>query len=117
MTRFSLEQARSQIDFVRRQTSELQPVRARLADQMEQRSRGEGSLPELKGLEARVSELLDQVRAKGIQVKGYAPVLVDFVWEEDPDVLLCWLEGETELGWWHDVNHGFLGRRPLEELP
>lgn len=117
MRRFSLEEARAQIDFVRRQTAALQPVRARLARQMEQRSQGEGSLPELKGLEARMSELLDQIRGRGIQIKGYAPVLVDLVWEEDSSVLLCWLEGEDELAWWHDERHGFLGRRPLDELP
>lgn len=117
MSRFSLDEARQLVGFVREQTTALQPIRAELAEHMEARAQGEGSLPEMKGLEARMSELLDQIRARGIQVKGYAPVLVDFVWESDSDVLLCWLEGESELAWWHHVNHGFMGRRPLEQLP
>ncbi|HEX8346789.1 MAG TPA: DUF2203 family protein [Actinoplanes sp.] len=28
-------------------------------------------------------------------------------------VLLCWLEGEAELGWYHRLDLGFAGRRRL----
>jgi hypothetical protein len=28
-------------------------------------------------------------------------------------VLLCWLEGEEELAWYHHVGLGFAGRRRL----
>lgn len=117
MARFSLTEAQELVPFVREQVAALQPVRADLAAQMEAKARGEETLADLKALEARMSELLDGIRAEGIQVKGYAPVLVDLVWEDDADVLLCWLEGEPELAWWHDVNQGFMGRRPLDELP
>jgi hypothetical protein len=27
--------------------------------------------------------------------------------------LLCWLENEDTIGWWHLPEHGFAGRRPL----
>jgi arsenite methyltransferase len=73
-----------------------------------------GSLPELKALEARIDELLTQVQQTGVEVKGFAPLLLDFPAElEGVDVLLCWLEGDPGLEWYHRADLGFLGRRRL----
>jgi hypothetical protein len=30
-------------------------------------------------------------------------------------VLLCWLEGDRELAWYHRLDTGFAGRRPLAD--
>lgn len=115
---FDIEEARLLIPHVRAVADELIPVRAELAERAGRlRGGGEGELPEVKALEARLSELLDDLTSRGIQVKGYAPLLVDFPHHRgDRQLLLCWLEGETELAWYHDAAHGFLGRRPLAEL-
>lgn len=32
------------------------------------------------------------------------------------EVLLCWKLGEKEVGYWHDAEAGFSGRRPISEL-
>ena len=32
------------------------------------------------------------------------------------DVWLCWRVGERELGWFHELDAGFAGRRPVSEL-
>ena len=72
---------------------------------------------EIKALEAHLSELLDWFRDEGIHVKGYAPLLIDFPMRAaDRIVMLCWLENEPELAWYHDGAEGFLGRRPLGDL-
>ena len=34
----------------------------------------------------------------------------------DRDVLLCWKLGEKQVGFWHDPEAGFAGRRPIAEL-
>ena len=34
----------------------------------------------------------------------------------DGDVLLCWRFGEKEVGYFHDIETGFSGRRPISEL-
>ena len=40
--------------------------------------------------------------------------LVDFPSIRDGrEVYLCWLEGEDEIGYWHGLEEGFAGRRPL----
>jgi hypothetical protein len=73
-----------------------------------------GGLPELKAANARLDELLTQVQETGAELKGLAPLLVDFPSELDGvDVLLCWLEGDRELRWYHRTDLGFAGRRLL----
>jgi hypothetical protein len=73
-----------------------------------------GGLPELKAAQARLDELLSLIAGEDLQIKGVAPLLLDFPAELDGvPVLLCWLEGDPELGWYHRADLGFLGRRRL----
>lgn len=73
-----------------------------------------GGLAEAKALEARLSETLGWFTGEGLELKGIAPLLLDFPARLDGDtVLLCWLEGERELRWYHRPEHGFAGRRPI----
>lgn len=73
-----------------------------------------GGLAELKAAHARFDELVSQIVAADVHVKGVAPLLLDFPAELDgAAVLLCWLEGDQELAWYHRVELGFAGRRKL----
>ncbi len=74
----------------------------------------QGGVAELKALEARLDTGLASVRDRGIEVKGVAPLLLDFpATMDDRPVLLCWVEGESTIQWYHRVELGFMGRRPL----
>jgi hypothetical protein len=76
-----------------------------------------GGVPELKGAQARLDELLTTVQETGAQLKGLAPLLIDFPSQLDgTDVLLCWLEGDRALGWYHRTDLGFAGRRALPNV-
>ncbi|MGD0376207.1 MAG: DUF2203 domain-containing protein [Streptosporangiaceae bacterium] len=115
---FTLEQARRLMPAVLAHAAELITVRADLIDVQAALAVGEssalGGLPEAKGLQARLSELLGWFPAQGLDVKGIAPLLLDFPAQLDGEpVLLCWLEGEPELGWYHKAQHGFAGRRAI----
>jgi len=73
-----------------------------------------GGIAELKALEARLDTHLSPFRDRGVQVKGFAPLLLDFPATRDGQpVLLCWLEGEPDLAWWHPTELGLMGRRRL----
>jgi hypothetical protein len=73
-----------------------------------------GGLPELKAAQARLDELMSQIQESGAQLKGLAPLLLDFPAELDGvPVLLCWLEGDADLAWYHRTDLGFSGRRRL----
>lgn len=86
-----------------------------LADAIrENRTSPLGGPAEYKAGEARVHEILEWIVGQGLEPKGLAPLLIDFHAEIDGDhVLLCWLEGEVELTWYHRPENGFGGRRPI----
>jgi hypothetical protein len=117
---FTVEQARKLLPEMLARAEEVVAVRADLVELQVALTQGTGTelggLPEAKALEARLSELLGWFSANGLDVKGLAPLLLDFPSELDGEpVLICWLEGETELGWYHKPAHGFAGRRPIPE--
>ena len=50
----------------------------------------------------------------GVQWQGGGRGSVVFRVEVDGrEVFLCWEEGEDEIGFWHDLDAGYGGRRPL----
>jgi hypothetical protein len=63
---------------------------------------------------ARVAELLERLQGWDVELKDVATGLVDFptVMEGRP-AYLCWRLGEPEVSYWHFVEDGFGGRRPL----
>ena len=115
---YTIAEARELMPEVHRRAAQLVPVRAALAEAAGRLRGGERTeLPIVKGLEAQLSELLDWFVETGIEVKGWAPLLIDFRVEVGGRVVLvCWLENEVELAWYHEVEHGFAGRRPLTDL-
>jgi hypothetical protein len=58
--------------------------------------------------------LLGEIESYGGELKGLDLGLVDFPAEiEGERVLLCWQYGEKEVGFYHTVESGFAGRKPL----
>jgi hypothetical protein len=115
---FTLEQARLLMPDLLARADDAVRVRADLVEVQSALNQGGvsplGGLPEAKALEARLSEILGWFTAEGLDLKGIAPLLLDFPAElAGNTVLLCWLEGERELGWYHRPEHGFAGRRPI----
>ena len=63
----------------------------------------------------RVRESITEIDSIGVQVKDLAQGLLDFPCVlEGQTVLLCWKLGEKEIGYWHSVEDGFAGRKPLD---
>jgi hypothetical protein len=116
---FTLAAAHDLMPELLAQADELIEVRASLVELQAALTEGTssplGGLPEAKGFQARLSELVGWFSAAGLEVKGIAPLLLDFPSElAGEPVLLCWLEGERELGWYHPLAYGFAGRRRIQ---
>jgi hypothetical protein len=63
---------------------------------------------------AGVVRCVEELHALGVVVKDLDRGLVDFPARHGhADVLLCWQLGEHEVGFWHSVEEGFAGRKPL----
>jgi hypothetical protein len=61
-----------------------------------------------------ISECAERINAIGAEVKSLEEGLLDFPAERgDEVVLLCWKLGEDEIDYWHRVDEGFSGRKPL----
>lgn len=62
-----------------------------------------------------IGKLTTELNDIGIQLKDYSRGLIDFpCMKEDRVVLLCWQLGEgREIEWWHEIEAGFAGRKPL----
>lgn len=111
---FTVEEARQVLAELRPVLDDLVAVRADAAEAAAAVREGARRLPELKAHEARLDELMTTVQQTGVELKGWAPLLLDFPADLDGvPVLLCWLEGDTELAWYHRADLGFAGRRPL----
>jgi hypothetical protein len=61
-----------------------------------------------------VAACVEELTELGVQVKDLDTGLVDFPSLRDgEEILLCWQLGEDEIGWWHTLDGGFAGRRPV----
>ena len=127
---FTVDEANDALGEVGPLTEELVGHRRALVELQERQSAlttriaGNGGNVEPHELEE-VQELLDEevagiarcvarIHEAGALVKDLDVGLVDFPATRDgQDVLLCWRLGESEIGFWHGVDEGFSGRKPL----
>jgi hypothetical protein len=116
---FTVDEARSELTRLRPVLDEIVALRADMVELSAALAvPGErsplGGLPERKAAEARLNELMTEIQETGAELKGVAPLLVDFPADLDGlAVHLCWLEGETDINWYHRQDLGFGARRRL----
>ena len=61
-------------------------------------------------------ESMLELREREIVLRDLDRGLVDFPsMRDDREIYLCWEEGEPEIGFWHEPDTGFAGRRPLAD--
>jgi hypothetical protein len=127
---FSIEEANVALEEVRPLTEELVGHRRSLVKLQERqaaittRIAGNGGNVEPHELED-VQERLDEevagiarcvarIHEVGALVKDLDVGLVDFpALRDGEEILLCWRLGEAEVGFWHGLDEGFSGRKPL----
>ena len=127
---FTVEEANEALAEVRPLTEELVSHRRALVELQERqaalttRISGNGGNVEPSELQE-VQERLDEavaviarcvarIHELGAQVKDLDEGLVDFpALRGGEEVLLCWRLGEDGIEFWHGLDEGFSGRRPL----
>jgi hypothetical protein len=63
-----------------------------------------------------IKDALAEIDAIGVQVKDLDIGLLDFPCAVDDEiVLLCWKYGEKKIQFWHGMEEGFKGRKPIDE--
>jgi hypothetical protein len=65
---------------------------------------------------AALKEDLEKIQEAGALVKDLDIGLIDFLSRfQDRDVCLCWKLGEQGIGFWHGLEEGFRGRKPIDQ--
>jgi hypothetical protein len=63
-----------------------------------------------------IKDTLAEIDSIGVQVKDLDIGLLDFPCAvQDEIVLLCWKYGEEKIEFWHGMEEGFAGRKPIDE--
>jgi hypothetical protein len=64
---------------------------------------------------AKLKQLLDNFEEIGCLVKDLDVGLIDFpALYRGMEVYLCWRFGEADIRFWHPIDEGFAGRRPID---
>jgi hypothetical protein len=123
--RFTPEQATQMLPLVRRIVEDIVGSVNRWRDRVREFElvTATGSDPRAAILEREVGAIAEEIdrfvrelTALGLELKDYETGLVDFPAERDGrPVYLCWRLGEPSVQFWHEIDAGFVGRRPLEE--
>jgi hypothetical protein len=130
MRHFTPEEANAELEHVRPLVEQLvagrQEHTAALErqEELERKIKGNGggippaelasATAEVEAVARRLAQLVDEITSHGAQVKDLDSGLIDFPARHHGEtVLLCWQLGEDEIAWWHRIEDGFAGRRPL----
>ena len=69
---------------------------------------------EVTKLISQVQEWVEEINGHGCVCKGVEQGLIDFPCMLGAEVVfLCWQLGEPTVGFWHRIEDGFAGRKPL----
>lgn len=72
---------------------------------------------ELEQAASGLARCVERIQAAGVLVKDLDRGLLDFpALRGGEEILLCWHVGEDEIRYWHGVQEGFAGRKPLDDV-
>lgn len=123
---FTLAEANAALDIIRPLIGRILAIRDEILKKQPEvwpaieRSAGNGGNATLSRIAAdfgRLDDLVHEVLATGVEVKDINTGLLDFpAWRADHEVFLCWKYGEDKIAFWHEIDAGFAGRRPIGDF-
>jgi Uncharacterized conserved protein len=120
---FDLDTARETLVVIKPIVEEINTKRMELTEAYERLQEEQDPLERMyleshiKELEALIDSLFRKIEALGGVIKGIDPILVDFLsFHKNRYIWLCWKEDEDTIMYWHELNEGFAGRKPISLL-
>jgi hypothetical protein len=119
---YTIDQANAALEWVGERLERLRAARAQLSDEEARAALGEAAPSNGGGEPGRVvseaflelQRTLGELQAMDVVLRDLERGLVDFpTLIEGREVYLCWEAGESEIGYWHDMDAGYGGRQPL----
>jgi hypothetical protein len=121
---YTLEEANAALERVSELLGRLRTAREGLSDTEARDALGEAAPGNGGGAPGRVvseaflelRDSLHELQSMGVALRDLDRGLVDFpALRDGEEIFLCWEEGEEEIGYWHDRESGFAGRRPIDD--
>jgi hypothetical protein len=120
---FDLDTARETLVIIKPIVEEINSKRMELTEAYERLQEEQDPLERMyleshiKDLETSIDSLFRKIEALGGVIKGIDPILVDFLsFHKNRYIWLCWKEDEDTIMYWHELNEGFAGRKPITLL-
>ena len=120
---FTLEEARNLLVKIKPIVEDINLKKEELLDIYSRLEEEEDDLEKMyyqtkvKELESLVRQGFMRIEELGGVIKGVDPILVDFLsYHDGRYIWLCWREDEDTIMYWHELNDGFAGRKPIEYL-
>jgi hypothetical protein len=119
---YTLEEARDLLPWVEKLIHTMRDAQSRLTDAEIREALGEASPGNGGGAHGRtVGEAFVQLQTAvgmlnecDIVLRDLERGLIDFPsFRDGEEIYLCWIDGEPDIGFWHDLDAGYAGRRPL----
>ncbi len=72
---------------------------------------------QIRDMDAEIKKHFQKIESLGGVIKGTDPMLVDFLSVyKGRYIWLCWKEDEDTILYWHELDEGFAGRKPIDLL-
>lgn len=118
---FTLLEANSALPLVKRIVADIVRTHAEAAklQQLLERSSKNQSITQstLEQAMHRLEDFVDELSEVGCDLKDYQMGLIDFTGRhQGRDICLCWKLGEEKIAYWHEMESGFAGRKPVALL-
>lgn len=119
---YTLEEARAELPWVAGQLAAMRTARERLGDADARQTLAEGSAGNGGGSPGRqVGEAFVELQAavaefgrREIVLRDLDRGLIDFpALRDGREVYLCWIDGEADIAFWHELDAGYAGRQEL----
>lgn len=120
---FDLDTARDLIPVIKPIVEEISSLRSELIDSIQRIDEESDQLElmylqtHIKDIDHNIKQLFKRIESLGGVIKGVDPILVDFLSTfQNRYIWLCWKEDEDTIMFWHELNEGFAGRKPVSLL-
>lgn len=127
---FTVKEANRQLPLIEPILNELQKLKAQIIDRNQQLKLAKSALgaltksdsffteeAEIEFLLLQATQYMSRVEEYGAEVKDIESGLIDFyTMVNGEEAYLCWRMGEPEILYWHRIQEGFIGRKPVSML-
>lgn len=117
---FTVEEANAALPDLRERVARIRSARQEVlaaGERIEKKAAADGGGHDGREYREGIAVLkaeVEHLAARGIVLRDPESGLLDFPAEkEGRRVFLCWRLGEEHVGYWHEIDAGFVGRQPL----